>query len=474
MSLARKIAVNTILQVVGKGIGLVLSLVTAAFLLRYLGLTGNGQYGTVLAFLMIFAVISDFGLYILLLKKLSRDDDSARRNVNNIFTMGLVSGIFFLGLAPLAGAFMPYPGIVKMGILIASGFYLFVALTHLLSAIFMRFLSTYWIVLGDFLGKVSNLLLILLCIFLKMDLKWILAATVIGASLQFLVSFLASRRYFKIRLAFDFTIWKDLLREAWPVALSIVFALIYFKADIIILSLFRPEAEVGMYYAPFKLLEVIITFPAMFAGLMIPLLTKAWHERLLDDYRHMLQNAFDFLVISAVPMVGGCLVLAEPIMEILGGKAFIVSAPILKILIFATAAMFPDILFGYLVVSLNQQRKMLWMYAIIAVTSLVLYFALIPRFSYWAAAGVTVYSQMVTVLAAYVICYRASGVGVNLNVFFKSLLATAIMACVLKVTERYSLPLSVTFGALSYLAVLFLSGGISKQQIREIIAMRAK
>ena len=474
MSLTRKIAHNTAIQAIGKGIGLALSLVTAGFVLRYLGQTGYGQFATVMAFLQIFGIIIDFGLYIILLKKLSKTGEDTDKLVNNIFTIRLASGLIFLGIAPVIGLFMPYPAIIKAGIFITTGFYLFVSLNQLLSAVFQKYMATYWIALGELIGKASTLGVTLAFIFMGMDLKWILAAMVIGSGLNFLTNFIGSRKFFKIKLAFDFSLWKSILKESWPIALSIFFTLVYFKGDTLILSLFQPENEVGIYSAPYKVLEVIIAFPTMFIGLALPVLNKSWLEQNMDKYKTVLQKAFDFLVILALPMVGGTIVLAEPIMRLLGGEEFVPSAPVLQILIFATAAIFLGTLFTYLVVTMNKQKVMLWGYSAVAVVSLTLYITLIPIFSYWAAAGVTVLAEVAIFIIAYSICYKTSHKGVSLKGFLKALVATLAMAALLVAVPDINLFFSIILGALVYFLVLFLFGGISKGQIKEVMALRSK
>lgn len=474
MSLTRKIAHNTAIQAIGKGIGLALSLVTAGFVLRYLGQTGYGQYATVMAFLQIFGIIIDFGLYVILLKKISKTNENTDKLVNNIFTMRLASGVIFLGIAPVIGLFMPYPPIVKAGIFITTGFYLFVSLNQLLSAIFQKYMATYWIALGELIGKTTTLGVTLAFIFMGMDLKYILGAVVIGSGLNFLTNFIGSRKFFKIRPAFDFSLWKSVLKESWPIALSIFFTLIYFKGDTLVLSLFQPENEVGIYSAPYKMLEVIIAFPTMFIGLALPVLNKSWLEKNMDKYKQVLQKAFDFLVILAIPMVGGTIVLAEPIMRLLGGEEFIASAPVLQILIFATASIFLGTLFTYLVVTMNKQKIMLWGYSAVAIVSLTLYVTLIPIYSYWAAAAVTVLAEVAIFMIAYSICYRTSHKGVNLKGLGKALVATLAMVALLVAVPDINLFFSIILGGLVYFAVLFLFGGISRQQIIEIMALRSK
>lgn len=472
MSLTRKIAHNTAWQVSGKLLGLGLSLVTAGLVMRYLGTQGWGQYTTILAFLQIFGIVMDFGLYIILIKKIAKIDEESGELVNNIFTLRLISGIIFLGIAPVIVLFFPYAPIVKLGVLFTTFFYLFISLNQLLSAVFQKFLATYWIAIAEVIGKTVLFVSSLIFIYLDFNLLWIMGALVLGSGMNFLTNFIASRRYFKIRLRFNAKIWKQTIKEAWPVALSIAFSLIYFKGDTVILSWFRPETEVGIYGAPYKMLEVLVTFPAMFIGLVLPVISKAWQEKRIDDFKKILQKAFDFLVLIAVPMVFGCVILAEPMMVLLGGKEFIASAPVLQILVFATAAIFLATLFSYLVVAVDKQKVMLWGFGAVAFTSLFVYLYLIPKYSYWAAAWTTVYSEIAVLIIAFTIVYRTTKVFPKMIIILKSLFAGAVMGLVLYWLVDFNLFFLIILGALIYTVALYLVKGISKQQIQEILELK--
>jgi len=62
MTLAKKIALNTIVQAGSKIISTVLGLLTIALITRYLGPAGFGEYTTIITFISFFAVIADLGL----------------------------------------------------------------------------------------------------------------------------------------------------------------------------------------------------------------------------------------------------------------------------------------------------------------------------------------------------------------------------------------------------------------------------
>jgi len=467
MSYTRKIAHNTMIQIIGKGVSTVIGVIVIALLTRYLDKSGYGQYTTIMAFLQFFGVLVDLGLYIILVKKISEPDVDQDKIVSNIFTLRLVSAIVFLGLAPIIVLFFPYPAIVKLGVLITAFSFLGITLNQALAGVFQKHLRMDKVVIAEVIGRIVLIGTTYLVIRADLGLLWVMGSVVAASIMNFFVTFAFSRQLVRIKLKFDFRVWKEIIKESWPIALSIAFNLVYFKADIIILSLYHPAATVGIYGAPYKVLEVLITLPAVFAGLVMPLLTAAWVAADKERFKRVLRKGFDAMVMIAIPLAIGTLFLAKPIMDLVAPE-FTDSGRILQILIFATAIIFVGNLFGNTVVAINKQKTMMWLYLAVAIVSLIGYLIFIPRYSYFGAAGMTVASElMVTISAALIVCLTAK-VWPSFKVFFKVLMASGVMALVLYLLAGYNIFLLSLIGAAVYFVVLFLLKGVTKDVIREV------
>lgn len=428
MSLQSKILKNTGVQVAGKLTGALLSFWTSAMLLRYLGPAGNGEYTTILAHLTLFAIVADFGLYIILVKRLTTITHEAEKDAHAIFTLRILSGLLILGLGIAVAWTIPsYTPLIRFGILIAASFNFLMSLNQLLSVVFQKYLRADWIALGEIIAKIVLLVGTLAVILLKLNLLWVMAAISISALSNVLINFVASRKYFKFKLLVDWTRWKSILKEAWPLALNVLFTMIYFKGDALILYFFRSAEEVGWYGAPYKLLEVLITFPAMFVGLTLPILTSAWQRKDLAAMQKGMQRSFDFLSVITLPIVAGGFALAYPITLLLGGPEYLPSVPILRILIFAVGAIYFATLFTYLVVAVDKQRTMMYGYAAAAVVGLVAYFLLIPRFGMFGAASGTVLTEGLILCISFVLVKTATQLKLHWGILPKTMLASLVM-----------------------------------------------
>jgi O-antigen/teichoic acid export membrane protein len=278
--------------------------------------------------------------------------------------------------------FLPYEGAIKAGVAVMTLSNVFLTLSQILATIFQKTLTTEKLVIAEIVGRLSLLGTTILVVYSKASLLWVVLTVVAGSFASFLVTYGYSRPIISLKLQIDWGYWKDILNRTWPVAISIIFGVIYFKADTFILSLTRPQAEVGIYGLPYRVLETAIMVPLIVMGLVLPLLASSWAKNEMDKFKHYMKHAFDGIVIIALPMIFGTLLLARPIINLIGGAEFDVSARVLRILIVATGVIFISSLFTYAILAIGKQRVMIKYYLFTAIIAVAAYLYFIPRYTY--------------------------------------------------------------------------------------------
>ena len=160
MSLSRKIAHNTLVQMIGKIISTALGLFSLALITRYLGQEGFGDYTTIITYLTIFAVVADFGLTLVTVQMISplKEKEDESRILGNLFSFRLVSVLALIALAPLVLLVMPYSEAVKLGILLAAPYFIFPALIQVIIGLLQKKLSMDRAALAEVLSRVVQIL----------------------------------------------------------------------------------------------------------------------------------------------------------------------------------------------------------------------------------------------------------------------------------------------------------------------------
>lgn len=470
MTIIRKIAYNTIFAAGARIIAVALSLVNLGLITRYLGKEGFGNYSLVLAFLYVFNILADLGLYSLMTREISRPGADEKKIASNIFTLRVTAILIFFTLAIILIWFFPYSSQVKLGVVFASIGFLFLSTSQVLMGIFQKYFQIDKAGLADIIGRLIQMGLIIIFVYFNFGFYSILLALIFSCLGSFIVNWLFAKKYVDVSVAFDFSIWKKLIKAAIPIAASIVLTLIYFKFDTIFLSLkfinthsVNPIVDVGIYNVAYKILEGLIFFPSMFVGLIMPLLSKfAFSD--LNEFKKTFQKTLDVLIIVLIPIVIGLLILSLPIIILISGKQFTASAPALQILSFAIGFIFLGNLFGHSIIALNKQKTGAWIYFSGMIFNVITNLIFIPRYSYLGAASTTLATELLVTILMIGLIYKTIHYFPRFKIM-KPLIAGLSMAGFLYLFKDWNIFLLIGGGAIIYFIILYLIKGVKKQEL---------
>ena len=478
MRLSTKVAYNTIVQFVGKLISTALGLVAIAIITRYLGQTGFGEYTTALTFISYFAILADLGLTLITVQLISQPGAKQNYILGNLLGLRLISALIILSLGPIVVLFFPYSAEIKMAVAISALSFFFIALNQIFVGLFQKNLRLDKVSIAEVSSRIVLVPAIFIAIKLNSGLAGIMIATLTSSIVSFLLHYFQARSFARLKIYFDFTFWKKIISRSWPLAITIIFNLIYLKTDTLLLSIIPRKSEIGMlaevgiYGAAYKVIDVLITFPFMFAGIILPLLTARWAKKNIQEFKNILQKAFDIMMIIAIPLVIGTQLTAKELMVLVAGKEFSLSGPILQILIIAAGMIFVGIMFSHAIIAINKQKQIIWAYVFTAFSSVIAYLIVIPRYSYFGAAWVTIYSESFIALVALYLIYKYTGFFPKLLVLFKAIIASIIMAgglYGLKTFEATNLFFIITVAIIIYFPTLYLLRAISPNDIKSLL-----
>ena len=385
---------QTLIQLSGKLASTLLGLVVVAIMTRGLQTAGFGQYTTVVAFLQAFGIVIDFGLTMTVGRELGRGLKPAPELIGNLVSFRVITAAAAFALAPLVAFALPYPLIIKIGITLSALGFLAGTLSQTLSAVFQAQLKSGWLVGSELGGRLVLLAGVSLAALCGANLYGYLTALLLANIATCVVAVVGVQKSIPFTFKLDLKVWGELWRSTWPVAVSIAFNLIYFKADTLILSLIKPAADVGLYGAAYKVLEVLLAIPAIIGGLVLPLAARAHQQNNNKELASLYSGTFDSLLAACLAIIAGSLTVGIPLIVLLAGPGFATAGNILMILSLATAAIFLSNASGYFIFALGKQRQVLPLYAVASVIALAGYAFAIPRYSYWGAAWMTVVVEL--------------------------------------------------------------------------------
>lgn len=483
ISYTKKVAYNTFIQIVGKIITTATSLVLIAALTRYLGVYGYGQYTTIFAYVSFVAVFADLGFFWIMVRELSKPDTDHDNIFNNIMTLRSCLGLIVFILGFLICLLIPsYSPVIKYGIGVTSLSWFFITVNSTYVGLFQSRHKMDRATISEIIGRLIILVFVLWFIKLGYGLLALVSAYAIGNIVNLIVSMFFGAKFIKFKLRFDFSTWKRMFSEAWPIGVILVFHVIYLRVDSVMLSIMKTPEDVGIYGAPYKILEILILIPGIFMGNVFPIITKYFHEKSEKVY-DAIQKAFDFLSTIALPVVVGVFMLATPIVAFVAGDKFLTSSTIedfmghyansaltLQILIFATGIIFFSNIFNSVAYSIGKQKSLVWPNIIFALANVVLNLIFIPVYSYVGASIATVVTEfMVLLVIYYIVSKNLPKLKINFGIFFKALFASIVMGLFIYYFNYLNMFLIIGASILIYFTALYIFGGFTKDTIKMLV-----
>jgi O-antigen/teichoic acid export membrane protein len=469
MAIARKIAYNVIFNVITKLLSTILALVSIGFITRYLGKEGFGDYSTVLAFFAFLGAIADLGLYAITAREISRPNADENKIIGNAFTLRIISSAVVFLIAPIMVYFLPYSRDVKIGILIAAASFVFSSTYMVLNGVFQKNLAMDKVAATEVVAKVIQVGIIIFAVKNDLGFTTIMLSMLISMIFSFLLVILLARKFVSLKLRFDFDYWKKFLKESAPLGLSAIVVFVYFKIDTILLSMLKTNAEVGIYNAAYKVIENVSFFPSMIMGLVFPIFSlHIFSDK--KSFRHIANETFKVFVILIVPIIIGTLFLSEGIINLIGGNDFAQSANTLRILIFALAFIFFGGFFNNILISANQQRKMLLVFIGCAVFNVIANLIFIPIYSYTASATISAITEFFVALAGLILTFKYIAYAPSIKKLGGILFSGFAMAISLYFFKGTGFFVSALGSSAVYLIFLWITKTITIRELTSIIS----
>jgi len=471
MTLPRRVAWNTAAQAGARIITLALSILTTALLTRHLGVSGYGVYVTVTVYVPFFALFFDAGITTFVVRSLATDQ--ARSDLFRValgLRLALAVPVMVLAFALAALLYMD-EATTRNAIAIALPIILFATVTVATSVIFQARLQMDRVALSEIVGQLAAATLIVVFVISGLSIYAVVAAAVVGTFVNMALLLGLAARIGPIHPLFVPRRWAVLLRQALPLGLALMIATVYFRADALLLSILKGPHAVGIYGVAYRLVEAVIAFPGFFYISIFPLLSQAAARRDLENLRDVTQRAFDVLVLAAVPVVFGTVSIAPEIVHALAGDDFDAAVTPLRVVIVGAGLTFVNGLFSYVLIAADRQVTLLWTGVLTLAFNVALNLALIPKYSYNAAAAVATGSEALTLGVLLVLVKRSVGFTPAFRVAAKAAAAGAVMIACLAFTPS-NLALLIAVGGVAYIVALLVLRTHASLQLRELLGAK--
>jgi O-antigen/teichoic acid export membrane protein len=399
------VAVNTVSQVIGRVATSGTTFIISLLLAKRLGPDGYGDFSKITTYIAFFYLLVDLGLNTALLQQ---QQENTHVTYRHLVGLRIIVSIIAVFVAISLLVFLPqgigqgYTSLVRLGILIYSVSILTQGWITTTNVIFQRHLEYKRASVAVVAGSLVTLGLILL----------FGGSTVLGTVVIFFVgSLVTASASFGLAKPleknqsplFSFRHSISLFKTALPLSLTLVFNLIYFRVDSIILTLVKPTFDVGIYNFAYKIFELPLVFPTFFMNALFPIFLQEHASAPIDFQRHIKQGAIFLCILSLITAI--VVWICAPFITTLNSN-FSPSVDVVRILSIGIPFFFLSSLTMWILITLKKRRELVAIYGLSMVTNIVANILFIPIYGYMGAAWITVLGEGFVLCVSAIVLFR--------------------------------------------------------------------
>lgn len=304
--------------------------------------------------------------------------------------------------------------------------------------------------------RLVNILAVLLLIQWQAGVVAFLAGILASRAFLAIFSWVCVFRSFKVKLAFEWRRFRELVRECVPMGVSGLFVAVQFKVDILLLASLSTATAAGLYGSIAQLPEYSLYGAVIISTPMLPVLSQAFADTDSSTFNALVQRMLLAMLTLLAPLIVAGLMMPEQVVTILFGQQYAPIANVFPLLVLSITAIWISHAMAVAAVAAHLQRAFIWIQSVCVVLYLGLNTLAIPAWGTAAAAG----TRLLTCVLAPVLTWWVITRRVDLSLPLRRLGPVAVgagaMAVIFAALSNQPLWVPATIGSAAYAATLIL------------------
>ncbi len=367
---------------------------------RHLGVEAFGQFSLAYTFFIIFQVSAVFGLANLIVREVAKNKADFGKYLINGHLIVLIASLASLGIWALLVHLLGYSShVIQASYLLAISLIPF-AMCRVCEAIFQAFERMQFM---TYAFGITSIMMI--------GMAWLLLSR--GFGLMPVITLLLAVQVLMLLIEWYF-MWRYFPRPSWTLDLAFcrklakvsttffgigVFTVIFLRLNVIVLSKFRGEAEVGLYNAAFQLTYFFMLISMSFKEAIFPVLSRTYITN-LAKFKGYAERSVEFLMSIGLPLAVCFFFLADVVLLVYR-KDFVAAAPVMRVLCWMLIPLSFNRILGSVLIAGNQQRANLGITIVNTFSLLVLSILFIKYFGVIGAGVALLCSHVISGILHY-------------------------------------------------------------------------
>jgi len=382
-------------------------------LVRYWGAEEFGAFNLSFAYVTLFMILGDFGLTTITTREVSKHKDLSEKYLNNLIGLKLALSIIICLLFASSFLFINKP--VSIWLLITTLVY---SLTLIFQGIFLAIFQAWEKMEMVFLNKMVFYVGMLVSALLIINFHGNAIHLVIGYTIAtiltiFLGFWQTSLLKIKIKVAFDFKFWKELIIEVLPLLGMTAATVVYANNDTLLIGRYFGNSQVGFYQTAYKILFAFQSINVI-NNAIFPRLTILFHEDRKETAKKLIKLVIVVSLLGLIPLAVVITWQRELIMKLIYGEAFMVSAGVMSLLVWSGVINYFRVFVANLLI-IKKKQKMVFVAVLLGtVVDLTVNYFFIPKFGFIQAGWSLIISELI-ILGVMILCLKIKKVENNLS-----------------------------------------------------------
>lgn len=352
------VARNTTVMMGAQVITWISSFVLLMFLPRYLGSVDYGRLYLAISITMILGIIIDFGGNYLIPKEVSRSKDDTPQILISFIGVRSILWLVCICLLLLFSYQVNYPPVVIYLILILGVSKLAEGVMTAIKGCFQGYEIMEYPSFGMIVQQVFVSVVAVGALFMGAGPVIVAVIMAIGVILNLITCYRFLPKIVEKLPGLRFDVPFSLIKKSIPYFLWSIFAVIYYRIDAVMLSMFSTDQVVGWYGGAYRFFDIVMFLPSILTTVLFPILSK-----LTEGEDHTLARTFQqslkYIVIAGIPMCILFYAFAGNIIDLFyGTEEYGPSVLILKIFSAGILLVYIDFILGSTILATDKQKKL--------------------------------------------------------------------------------------------------------------------
>ena len=241
--------------------------------------------------------------------------------------------------------------------------------------------------------------------FTNIPFIYIFIIWVISIFINTILNYLYARKIIKFWFNFDLKYIKHIFKISLPYGIALFLSVIYFKIDIVLLSLIEwpkiGDLSIALYSLPMKIVEVVMVIWGFYMTSILPSLTKFFKKKDRGELNNLIQISLKMLFSFALMIFVLWILFRDYLIKIIANENYLITTHVFNssdafLIVFAVVVFyFISLVFIYSLIASNNQNKLLKINIIVTIFNIIWNIIMIPMFSFIWAWIITLLSQII-------------------------------------------------------------------------------